>query len=481
MLKRRSEQIQFFVKIMDVAIAVAAFVLAYWLRSSGLLEWAGATSSSLGSIDSLTWILALSLALHFITYQYFGFYQSLRLKSVTQIVSMILRAALVEFFVLGAFVFLFQAKETSRYFFGLFVTLNYALVLVERIGARVLLSSIRRRGYNYRQVLIVGEGINARRAIDVLRRNKHWGYVPFGVLAMGPSAGAQAGEAELDGVEVLGQVSDLERVVNTRAVDEVMFAPDDMRTSEITAQVALCEKLGIPARISLGFFELSNSRVTFSNLDELPVVTFYTTLMTPVDAWLKRCMDIVIALIGLGITAVFYPWIVWRIRRESPGPVIFKQVRVGENGRRFKCYKFRTMHLDAETQKEALLAANQMQGPIFKIENDPRVTKFGAFLRRTSLDELPQFFNILRGDMSVVGTRPPTPDEVRQYQTHYRRRLSIRPGLTGLWQVSGRNQVNKFEDILKLDLQYIDRWSLWLDIEIIFRTIWVLLFRRGAY
>jgi lipopolysaccharide/colanic/teichoic acid biosynthesis glycosyltransferase len=161
--------------------------------------------------------------------------------------------------------------------------------------------------------------------------------------------------------------------------------------------------------------------------------------------------------------------------------VIFKQYRIGENGRRFKCYKFRTMSLDAESRKQDLLPANQMSGPMFKLRSDPRVFPFGVFLRRTSLDELPQFFNILRGDMSLVGTRPPTPEEVVQYEMHFRRRLSIRPGLTGLWQVSGRSQITKFEQVLELDLEYIDRWSIWLDFKILFRTLWMVVGRRGAY
>jgi lipopolysaccharide/colanic/teichoic acid biosynthesis glycosyltransferase len=139
------------------------------------------------------------------------------------------------------------------------------------------------------------------------------------------------------------------------------------------------------------------------------------------------------------------------------------------------------MVMDADEKKADLQKQNIMQGPLFKIQNDPRIFKFGHFLRRTSLDELPQFFNIIRGDMSVVGTRPPTPDEVEKYELRYRRRLSIRPGLTGLWQVSGRNNIKDFEQVLKLDLDYIDRWSLWLDVQIIFKTIWIVLFRRGAY
>jgi exopolysaccharide biosynthesis polyprenyl glycosylphosphotransferase len=472
MLKQRSEQIQLAVRTADFLIGVAAFFLAYQLR---LLPTVSVSYGPIGPVESLVWLLATSLGLHFVLYPYLGFYTSLRLKSLPEILLMVLKALVAEFFMLGALVFLVKAKDTSRYFFGLYLALNYGLVLAEKGGARVLLTSIRRRGYNFRQVLVVGTGVNATQVIQALRRNKHWGYIPFGILVEGD--GAQA----IDGVPVVGRLAEMEAVTRSHAVDEVYFALDRFDAREIGDQLALCERLGIPARFSLAFTELSRSKVTFNNLDHIPVLTFYTTLMTPAEAFAKRVMDVVIAFVGLLITAALFPWIAWKIRRESPGPVIFKNLRVGENGRRFKCYKFRTMFEGADARKAELAAKNQMDGPIFKIADDPRITKFGAFLRRTSLDELPQFFNILRGDMSVVGTRPPTPDEVSRYETHYRRRLSIRPGLTGLWQVSGRNSIQRFEDILALDLRYIDEWSIWLDVRIIARTIWVTLFRRGAY
>ncbi len=474
MLKQRNEQVQTAVKVGDVVICMASFFLAYGLRKA---DWFS-LSGPVGSIESVSWLLAASLAFHFVLYSYFKFYESLRLKTNSAIIGMVLRAFLVEFVVLGALIFLLQAKDTSRYFFGLFLGLNYTLVLIERIGARALLTSIRRRGYNFRHVLILGTGLNAKRMIAVLRRNRHWGYLLCGLLR---EVEDRVQEGEIEGVPILGVAKDLGRIVEKQPVDEVMICVDRLDAEEIAEQVALCEKLGIPVRLSLGLFDLTQSKVTFNHLDHIPVVTFYTTLMTPLEALLKRAMDIGVASIGLLLTAVLYPWIAWRIRKESPGPIIFKQYRVGENGRAFKCYKFRTMSLDAEIRKSELAAQNQMEGPLFKLERDPRVFPFGALLRRTSLDELPQFFNILRGDMSVVGTRPPTPDEVRRYRTHYRRRLSIRPGLTGLWQVSGRNQIRDFEDVLKLDLKYIDSWSIWLDLQIIARTVWVVLFGRGAY
>jgi exopolysaccharide biosynthesis polyprenyl glycosylphosphotransferase len=185
-------------------------------------------------------------------------------------------------------------------------------------------------------------------------------------------------------------------------------------------------------------------------------------------------------LIGSILTIILTIFIAPAIRLESPGPVFFSQVRIGKNGRRFRIYKFRSMYVDAEKRKAELLQCNEMKGLMFKMKNDPRVTKVGRFLRKTSLDEFPQFFNVLKGDMSLVGTRPPTETEFYQYENRHKRRLALKAGVTGLWQVSGRSDIDDFEDVVKLDLEYIDNWSLKLDIRILLKTIGVVLFGKGA-
>ena len=473
MLKEKNEQINFLVRTADLVICILAFFGAYWIRTSDLFFH----SPGIESLTTVSWTLVVSLIFHFLIYPYLGFYQSLRLRSWTAIIRIVLLAGLLEFALFGTLVFIIQAKETSRVFVGIFLLINYSLVLVERVGARIMLSQIRTRGYNYRQVLIVGTGQNAARLIQVLRTNKHWGYLPFGLLRGPHDEMVQ----DVLGVPLLGDVKDLEAIVRERAVDEVYFAPDQLNPGDVREEVMLCEKLGIPSRFSLAYFDFLYSKSTFNWLGDLPIITFYTNLRTPLQVFTKRLMDISVAFVGLVITGILYPWISRRIRKESPGPVIFKQMRVGENGRLFKCYKFRTMAEGADSLKQDLMEKNLMQGPIFKLADDPRVTAFGAFLRRTSLDELPQFLNVIRGEMSIVGTRPPTQDEVQKYETHYRKRLSVRPGITGLWQVSGRNSVKNFEDILSLDVQYIDNWSVFLDLKIIFKTVWVVLSRRGAH
>ncbi len=198
-----------------------------------------------------------------------------------------------------------------------------------------------------------------------------------------------------------------------------------------------------------------------------------------VRSWMKRLIDIVGALVGLAIAAVLFIPIAIAIKIDDPGPVFFSQIRCGWMGKRFRMWKFRSMYVDAEAKKAELEKHNQVQGAFFKIDNDPRITKVGSFLRRTSLDELPQFWNVLKGEMSLVGTRPPTPDEVERYEVPEWQRLDVKPGMTGEWQVNGRSSIRNFEDVIRLDLQYQKNWSLMYDLKLILKTI-AILFRKNS-
>ena len=210
------------------------------------------------------------------------------------------------------------------------------------------------------------------------------------------------------------------------------------------------------------------------------IVTMGTLELKLRDRVLKRAMDIVGGLVGCIISVPIIAITAIPLKLESPGPLIFKQKRVGLNGRVFYIHKLRSMYMDAEERKKSLMTQNEMNGLMFKMQDDPRITKVGKFIRKTSIDELPQFFDVLRGDMSLVGTRPPTLDEYKQYESHHKRRLSMKPGITGLWQVSGRSNIEDFEEVVRLDVKYIDNWSLWGDIKILFKTVYVVFAGRGA-
>lgn len=282
--------------------------------------------------------------------------------------------------------------------------------------------------------------------------------------------------------KTLGYIEELEEILKNNAVDQVIFTLPTGYVGEFRKYVCLCEEMGVTVKMIVDLYDLKIAKTYMAYIGTLPVLTFHSVSVNSCELALKRLMDIVGALVGLFITGIASLFIVPAIKLNSPGPAVFSQSRVGLNGRIFKIYKFRTMYVDAEERKKELMKQNEVSGGLmFKMKTDPRITKIGKFLRKTSLDELPQFMNVLKGDMSLVGTRPPTVDEVSKYENYHRRRISFKPGLTGMWQVSGRSNITDFEKVVSLDTQYIDEWSFWLDIKIILKTIMVVLKKGDAY
>ena len=281
-------------------------------------------------------------------------------------------------------------------------------------------------------------------------------------------------------VPIIAGQADLYETVVQMTVDEVFICLPDIAVHEIRDMVHRFEEMGLVCHYNVDLFSRDNPNTYVQKIAGYSVISFALKTMDSRRLLVKRLIDIVGSIVGLILTAVLTPFVAVAIKLDSPGPVFFSQTRVGKNGRRFKIWKFRSMYLDAEKRKKELEAHNEIKGLMFKMEDDPRITRVGKFIRRTSIDETPQFLNILVGDMSLVGTRPPTVDEFEQYNGYYRRRMSITPGLTGMWQVSGRSDIQDFEEIVKLDLEYIDNWSLGLDIKILFMTIYAVLGRRGS-
>jgi exopolysaccharide biosynthesis polyprenyl glycosylphosphotransferase len=272
---------------------------------------------------------------------------------------------------------------------------------------------------------------------------------------------------------------DLPQILDRKVVDEVIFAISQEELKRMEDLFLLCEERGITARLAINFFPHVIARTHLEELDGVPLLTFTTTPKNELLLFLRRGFDFLGSLILLLILSPVFLLVILAIRLDSAGPIVYRQIRCGLNRRKFVLYKFRSMVQGAEDQKGELAAYNIMDGPVFKMKNDPRVTRVGKFLRKTSLDELPQLINVLRGEMSFVGPRPPIPEEVEKYKGWQRRRLSMKPGITGLWQVSGRNQID-FDQWMKLDLEYIDNWSLWLDFKILLKTIPIVLWGRGA-
>ena len=274
--------------------------------------------------------------------------------------------------------------------------------------------------------------------------------------------------------------ADIDEYMKRQAIDEALLSLPNSSREYISSLLKTLQSMGIVAHVAANSLGLSEEAKQVGELGNYRVLTYGTRIFTPAELFIKRAMDICGGLTGLLITGILSIFVVPAICLESPGPAIFKQIRVGKNGRKFAIYKFRSMYMDAEERKRELMEKNEMNGLMFKIKDDPRITRTGRFIRKTSIDEFPQFLNVLKGDMSLVGTRPPTVDEFEQYEEHHKRRLSLKPGITGMWQVSGRSDIQDFEDVVRMDLEYIDNWSVWLDIKILIQTVFVVFSHKGA-
>lgn len=288
---------------------------------------------------------------------------------------------------------------------------------------------------------------------------------------------------EGDTGEYLGSLEELESLIRQYHLDQIyILQKKEEQLSAMQKYVDLCIDMGVTVRMVVDFYKRRRADSYVSCVGTYPVITYHTVTLNTGEQVIKRIMDVVGGLTGIVLFSPVMLLAALAIKLDSPGPVIFRQTRVGKNGRPFQIYKFRSMYVDAEERKAELMAQNEIAGGVmFKIREDPRITRVGRILRNLSIDELPQFFNVVGGSMSLVGTRPPTPDEVAKYGTKQWRRISIKPGLTGMWQVNGRSLVTDFEKIVELDVEYIDNWSLMEDIRILCKTVAVLLKHADAY
>lgn len=429
--------------------------------------------TTLQAITEYLWIMIIFIPLWIALMALRGMYDNTTFYYLDRVLRNVTFASFFSGLGLGTMLFFTKEISTSRLFIGTFILLCIIIMFLERI----VFGLIYRRGStngNAPQIIVVC----SRETWLLFRRylsRTHIRYHIVGVVQVGQEDAIQD-ERNLGSLENIGDI------LKNQVVDEVMFALPKDYDGGVDQYVHLCEQMGITAHLILNIYDLKMSHVHISMLGPLPMLSFNTVNLDPIQKAVKRTLDILGSLVGISITLVAAVFIVPAILLDSQGPIIFKQTRVGRYGREFNFYKFRTMCVDAETQKEELQAMNEHKnGLMFKIKEDPRVTRVGEFLRKTSLDELPQFFNVLIGDMSLVGTRPPTLEEVAQYDYEHLRRISIKPGITGMWQVSGRSDITDFDVVVALDTQYIDNWSIWLDIHIMLKTVWQVFRRKSAY
>ena len=283
--------------------------------------------------------------------------------------------------------------------------------------------------------------------------------------------------------DYIGKFSDLETLIREYNIDQIYIPQKkEHELAYIQRYIDLCIEMGVTCRVVVDFYKRRKANSYVSAVGTYPVITYHTISLNASEKIVKRVVDIIGGLVGIILSSPIMLVTAIAIKLDSPGPVLFKQTRVGQNGRLFKCWKFRSMYTDAEERKAELMAQNEMEGGImFKMKDDPRVTKVGKFIRKCSIDELPQFFNVFAVTMSLVGTRPPTVDEVEKYERDQWRRISIKPGITGMWQVNGRSNVKTFEEVVQMDVEYIDNWSIFMDFKILLKTVAVLFKHEGAY
>jgi len=483
MLKERESVIRKAMVLFDASIVSLAFLLAYFLRQHfhtfyklDLIPSTQVVPDTIGSLSEYLVILFLVVLLWCGMLYLNGMYSFVRNRKILEIAWIIIKSSFFTTIASGVFIFLFKLQFVSRIFFATFVVVSTISILLEKIVVFSRMYYGRKDEYNYRRLFIVGTGRRATNFISKIKNHPEWDLEILGVINDEPSREVE----KVKGVEVMGNLNDIPKILHRHSIDEVIFVVPRSRLSHIENAIHACETEGVKATIAVDLFDLKIARSYQSELGGIPLLTFKTTVANEQQLFIKSVMDIVISGFGIIVLSSLFLIVAILIKLTSSGPVLFKQKRVGLNGRKFVLYKFRTMYKGAEKKQLELEALNEMEGPIFKIKKDPRITPVGRILRKFSIDELPQLFNVFVGHMSLIGPRPPLPKEVVQYESWQRRRLSMRPGITCLWQISGRNKID-FDEWMRLDLEYLDNWSLWSDIKILIKTIPVVLFGTGAY
>ncbi len=474
MIKEENKMFKRVVVYSDLVIVIGAFFIGYFLRDRIYDIYPLSAYIGLLPVLLLVWIGLLF---------YFGVYKSLLGRKIPDVLLAILKTTIVGFIIFGSYIFILRMHDISRMFIGFTFVIAATLITLEKVAFIYMFRALYKKGVAFksaliifRSILIIGTGKRTKRFIDLIHKNPDCGIKIIGLVDMDP---ARKGKI-IHGYKVIGTFEDIPEIIHKDIVDEVVFIVPRSWLDKIEDIMYFCESEGLNVNLAVDLFELKFSKAKQTDLQGFPFLAFESTAGDLWHLFIKRLFDFVLSGIALIILAPIFVIIAIVIKVTSEGPVFFKQERCSLYGRKFIFYKFRTMVVDAESQLKDILRFNEMNGPVFKMTEDPRITKAGKWLRKFSIDELPQLWNVVKGDMSLVGPRPPIPAEVENYNNWQRRRLSMRPGITCLWQISGRSEIADFSEWMKLDLEYIDNWSLWLDFKILLKTVPVVLFGVGA-
>lgn len=459
-LKKNSNILLVLNQFIDIFIIAIAFWAAFLTRNL-----------KLGPSDPHLLVFFISIICCHVSFRLAGMYESFRKQTFPQIFTKIIQASLTGITGVVFITYLLHMDAVSRLLLSYFIAYMILFFTISKATLYYTLLRTRNQNYNTRKILIIGSRARALELISEITNNPGSGYRIHGCLETNEMK-ELVGNTVGDDVTIVGTMDDFKQLLLDEVIDEILFALPLKKIHNVNEYIFFAESVGINVRILPDFqihqimYYPETAKIFIDSFLSIPTMSISSTPYRNSDLIIKSIIDYSIAAIGAVIMTPLLLLIALTIKISSRGPVFFRQTRSGINGRNFTLYKFRTMVDNAEKLQAALGSTNEMDGPVFKIENDPRITSIGKFLRKTSLDELPQLFNVLKGEMSLVGPRPPLPAEVEKYQHWQRRKLSMKPGLTCIWQVSGRNDIS-FEEWMKMDLEYIDNWSLILDMKLL--------------
>jgi exopolysaccharide biosynthesis polyprenyl glycosylphosphotransferase len=459
----------------DALLSLGSFWLAHAIRSQL------AFLRPLYPAYHYVWIVPLAVAIWLAVGLVTGIYRDIGENDLRRGFTDPIKVGVIATTLLFAITYALKLEYVSRLLLGFYVALDLVGMAVFRLLARQLGAASGGAFGGLRHFLLVGNSADALEIARTIEANENRGMKLFGFAAAssGPHIAPEINQAGLRRSYPVCRLNEIPALLRQHVIDEVIFAVSKDELEGLEETFLICEEEGVKTRLLLSFFPHLISRVYLERLREMPLLTFSTTPENEYLLLLKRAVDLVMALVLAVLLSPLFLLLTLLIKLTSRGPVFYRQTRCGLGGRKFTFYKFRSMYAGADQRREELEALNEVDGPVFKIKNDPRCTPAGRFMRKFSLDELPQLLNILKGDMSFVGPRPPLPEEVEKYERWQRRRLRMQPGLTCLWALEGRSELN-FQRWMQLDLEYIDNWSPALDWKILLKTIPVVLLGRGA-